>query len=302
MADLETTAHEAVAKVQPMLEALQDAQRDAQDAVRYVERLRAQLAAEREALEAAVESMRLDAGAIEQALASRVPEAAANLDRLTEVVGLADQAWSSAISQEATAVTDGTTLLSELGTRVTEHADLAEAATDATVALANGIADNLETAIEAVEQAVGMGLATMVAEWRRAGEAAVERLTDFFDHKIEQVIADKQTDMKEKLARLHELLDQAMKGITEHTQEVATYTIDRWAQLFAAQLELTRTQMQGATEMIGSITQLTRNDAGQIQVAAGLVTDEQQHAAEAMTKLGEGFNNLRGLWATYGIG
>ncbi len=301
MSDLETTAHEAVARVQPMVEALDEAQHECQEAIRYVHALHDRLAADHRALQAAVAALQQDAEQAEQTLATLAGAAATSVEHLGEAAAAAASDWEARLGKEDEALAGGAQLVTELGERVRELAAKADETRQQVLDWTASLSQHLEQTVEAVEQAISVDLVAAVADWRRDAEASVQRLVDFLEKDCEELLAGKEADWKEKLPQALELLDHACSGIAPHQQEVGAYVIERWGQHLEAQLDRAQTQVHGLDEQISSLRQATENVGGQVRLATEMVGELQQKAADDAVKLAQGFAAARARWAAMGI-
>ncbi|HXB55970.1 MAG TPA: hypothetical protein VN461_14385 [Vicinamibacteria bacterium] len=301
MSDLETAAHEAATQLQPLIQSLSEAQRECQEAIHHLEGLGGRLTGDRRALHDIVDAMRKDAEQTEQMLSDQASDATTNLSRVAEAVDSAVKEWEKTLGREDAALTGGSRLLSELGQRVKDLAEAAEASSHATLEWANSVSQHLEEAVAAVEQVVGGGLRTMVADWKRQVEESVTRLVDYFEKDCEGLLNGREADWRSKVAQLHDLLDHAFEGIAPHEQEIASYTVEKWGQLMDAQLASSHKEAQALTDVLASLGQSAANYEGELKAASDMIGEQQQQAAQSAAKLEQGLFDTRGHWATYNI-
>jgi hypothetical protein len=301
VSDLETAVHEAVTQVQPLLQALDEAQKECHEAIRYLHNLGERLTADRHALQDVVAALGHDADDTQQMLSNQTADATANLGRVAEAVGVAAGEWNEVFHKEDAALAGGSSLLSELGPRVKDLAETAESASHAALEWANAVSQQLEEAVEAVEQAVSVGLTTMVADWKHQVEVAVTRLVDYFDKDCEGLLNTREADWKSKVEQLHEFMDHAFEGIAPHDHEVASYTVEKWGQLMEVQLASTHKEAQTLNEALASLGQAAANFEGNLQATSDAIGERQQLAAESAARLEQGLFDARGRWGTFGI-
>jgi len=301
VSDLETAAHEAVTQVQPLLQALDEAQKECHEAIGHLHDLGARLTADRHALQDVVAALGQDAGETEQMLSDQAADATANLGRVADAVSAAMDEWDGVFGKEDAALLGGSRLLSELGARVKDLAETSESASRAALDWADAASQQLEEAVEAVEQLLSVGMATMVADWRRQVEVSVTRLVDFFEKDCEGLLNSRETDWKSKLPQLHEFMDHAFEGIATHDHEVASYAVEKWGQLMEAQLASTQKEAHTVNEALASLAQAAANCEGSVQVASDMIGEQQQHATENAARLERSLFEARGRWATFGI-
>jgi len=301
VADLETAAHEAVAQVQPLLQALDQTQKECQEAIRSIQVLHERLGADRHALQQVVAGLGQDAEQTEQMLAEQTTDATANLGRLTEAAGAAAEEWRELTGKEDAALAGGSALLPELGARVKELAEAAEAASRAALEWSDSVSHQLEEAVEAVEQVVGVGLATMIADWKRQLETSVTQLVDYFEKDCEGLLDGREADWKGKLAQLHELMDHAFEGIAAHQHEVSSYAVEKWETLAQAQLASTQKEAQTVDEALASLQKTVANYDGALQLASDTISEQQDLAAQGAARLEQALFETRGRWGTAGI-
>src|SRR5262245_29358419 len=128
MTDFHIAIPEAVTHVQPFIQALDDAQRECQDAIRYAQTLREQIAHDRQALQEAVAALVQGAQEAEQALSGQTADAVANLGRVKSVVEVAAQEWEQVFDEETQPHASAAELLPGLANNVKELAEKAETA------------------------------------------------------------------------------------------------------------------------------------------------------------------------------
>jgi chromosome segregation ATPase len=301
VSDLETAVHEAVTQVQPLIQALDEAQKECHEAIRYLHNLGERLNADQHALRDVVAALGHDADETQHMLSDQTADATTNLGRVTEAVGAATDEWSEVFRKEDAALAGGSSLLSELGPRVKDLAERAESASHAALEWANAASQQLEEAVEAVEHVVGVGLTTMVADWKHQVEVSVTRLVDYFDKDCEGLLNTREADWKSKVAQIHEFMDHAFEGIAVHDHEVTSYTVEKWGQLTEAQLASTHKEAQTLNEALASLGQAATNFEGELQVASDAIAERQQQAAESAARLEQGLFDARGRWGTFGI-
>jgi hypothetical protein len=303
VSDLETSAHEAVAKVQPLIEALDEAQRECQEAVRYVHALNERLAQDRQSLADAVDALGQDAEAAEQMLAGQAADATSNLGRVKEGVSGAAHVWEEMLQDEEKALKGASDdLLQGLAGRVDELAGKAEGARHAVLEWAASIGQQLEETVEKLEQVVSVGLPKMLGEWRQGTETEVSRLVEFLDKTCPELLDTREASWRDKIAQAHELMDHAFEGIAKHAQEVASYTPEKWGHLLEAELEPTQSQAHTlAEETLPNLSKDVEGYEGSLQAGAKMVGDQHDQVAKEAAKLEQGLLEVRGRWATFGI-
>jgi hypothetical protein len=184
---------------------------------------------------------------------------------------------------------------------VKELADKAETATHGVIEWAGTVTHELDKAVDSVEQAVSVGLTTLVADWRREMEATVTRLVDYLEKEWPEAVTTKEADWRQKVDTVRALLAHTFESMAEHDQKVKDYAEERWLELKDEQLKSTQEVARTLAEEISSLDQTVDNYQGQVQVAAEMVAAQQEQAATAASQLGEGLVDLRGCWATFGI-
>jgi len=301
MGDLEITAHEAVASVKPLLDHLDEAHRECDQAVRHIQTLSERLTSDRQDLQDAVDALAEQADQAARALAAFTSDAAEDMDRVSSAVTSAREEWEEVFGKEEAALVGAAELLPGLAERVKELADEADAASRGVLDWAGRVAQELEHTVDAVERFVGVGLPALLADWRREADAVVHKLTDFFDKDCEQVLAGKEADWRDKIPQLHEFVDHAFETMTTHGQEVAAYTGVRWSEVLAAQLAAKQKEAEELGESLDGLTQTIENYEGQLQAAGQMVAAQQEQAATDVRQLASDLNQLRGRWGTFGI-
>jgi chromosome segregation ATPase len=301
VSDLESTAHEAVANVQPLLDHLDEAHRECDQAVRYIHTLSEQLTTDRQDLQDAVDALAEQADHAAQALSAFTSDATEDLERVATAVISAREEWEEVFGKEEAALAGAAELLPGLAERIKELTDAADATSHGVLDWATRVAQELEHTVEAVEQFVGVGLPALLADWRREADAVVHKLTDFFDQDCEKLLAEKEADWRDKLPQLHEFVEHAFQTMTTHGQEVAAHAGARWSELLAAQLEAKQKEAQELGESLNGLTQAIENYEGQLQAAGQMVAGQQEQAATDARQLASDLNQLRGRWGTFGI-
>jgi vacuolar-type H+-ATPase subunit D/Vma8 len=299
--NFDEAVHEAANGVKPFAQALDDAHRECEDALRYVKTLSAQLKADREALDEVVEAMAQDAKQVEEALSGVTSDATQNLGLVKEAVGHASEEWAEVFHGEETALAGASELLPELGERVKELAEQAEAATHGVLEWVGTVGHELDKAVESVEQAVSVSLGALVADWRRSTEGAVGKLVEFFEKEWPDAVKTKEAEWRRKVDEVHTLMDHTFEEIAAHDQKVKEYAEEEWVELKDAQMKFASEDAHKLADELKSLSQTAENYEGELEVAAQVVVEHQQQAAEAATHLAEGLLEVRGRWGTFGI-
>ena len=69
----------------------------------------------------------------------------------------------------------------------------------------------------------------------------------------------------------------------------------------SAQMKFASEDAHKLADELKSLSQTAENYEGELEVAAQVVVEHQQQAAEAATHLAEGLLEVRGRWGTFGI-
>jgi chromosome segregation ATPase len=141
----------------------------------------------------------------------------------------------------------------------------------------------------------------MVADWRRAVEGAATTLVDSFEKTCGEQISGQEKEWRPKIDQVRAMLSQAFEAIADHDQKVEEYTRAKWSELKDAQLKATEDAAHTLADELSSLSQAAENYEGELEAAAEMVSEQQQHAAEAATQLANGLVQVRGQWATFGI-
>ena len=301
MGAFDEAVHEAANGVKPLVQALDDAQRECHEAIRYVQALGERLKEDRAALEEAVTALVHDSHEVEQALAGAVTDAAGNLNLAKEAVAEAAREWEEVFDGEEKALAGASELLPGLAERVKALAVKAETASHGVIEWAGTVSHELDKAVESVEQVVSVRLAAMVADWRRSVEGAAARLVEFFEKECAEQITAKEAQWRQKVEQVRAVLGHTFDAIADHGEKVAHYAADNWVELKDAQIKATEEPAHKLADELTSLSLAVENYDGELEVASGLVAEDQRHAAEGAAQLTHGLGELRARWATFGI-
>jgi chromosome segregation ATPase len=293
--------HEAAKSVKPLVQALDDAQRECQEAIRYIHGLLEHLKNDRQALDEVVDALVHDAHEVEQALSGTTADATSNLTLMKDAVHHAAEEWEEVFGGEEKALAGASELLPELSDRVKELAEKAETSSHGVLEWASSVSHELDKAVESVEHAVSVGLTSMVADWRRGLEGTANKLVDIFEKECAEQVTAHEATWRPRVNQVRMMLGHAFDAIAEHEQKVKEYTDERWGELKNAQIEATKEVVRNVGDELSSLSLAVENDEGQLDVAARTVSEGQQHLAEAATQLAQALLEVRGRWGTFGI-
>jgi hypothetical protein len=192
-------------------------------------------------------------------------------------------------------------LLTELGPKVQEVAEAAEAASRAALEEAAAIGKALEQTVDKVEQLVSVDFAFLVAELRQHVEAAVGSVISFMSETCDQMLDKKEAEWREKLAAVRELMETSIEKVEVHTKEVGTHTEEKWTKLLGDELAEIEGEANTLIGELGSFTKAVEQKEAQVKVAASMVEERQQQNADAVANVERELNNVRGRWGTFGI-
>jgi hypothetical protein len=299
--DLETAAHEAVVKVQPLLQQLGDAEKECEAAWSHLQALDKQLVEDRKALLEAVEALAQEADAIGTQLAEDVSGAVAALGGLTAAVRQAGTDGSEDLDAEKTGLENAGTLVSELGPHVTEVAVAAEAASHGALEGATAVVQGLEEALQKIVQIVGVDLPFLAVEVKKQVEAAVTELLSFLEDKCTTLLDTKEGEWDEKLATAQQLVDTSLEAVRVHAREVTTHTQEKWTEVVDEEMTEIESEVTTLTDALSSLTKAVIDKDGEVKVAAEAVGERLQDGTEAAVAVEGALNGVRGRWATFGI-
>jgi hypothetical protein len=300
MADFHVSIPEAVNAVQPLLRTLGDAQRECQEAIRYVQSLGERLKQDRAALQEAATALETLAREKAEEATAHVANATANFDRVKEVVQIALEEWGETCEREGRVLVTACESLPELTAGVTAMAEKVEKAGREALEWATTLSQKIHGAVEGVEQAVTGGLAKLVDDWRREAEAETARVLDFLDQ-CEELLITKEAEWRDKMPPLQKMVEEAFEGIADHQDEVVAYGASRWEQLFSAQFESTQKEAGKLAARLSSLGQAVANYEGQLQVAGRMIGERQDKAAAGAAELRQELAQVRAHWDTLGI-
>jgi ABC-type transporter Mla subunit MlaD len=298
---LEIAAREAVVKVQPLLAQLDEAAEDCRSALGYVGALRAQLEQDRKELEEAVAALASEADTIETELAEGVTLATSALGSFATGVRQAGVDGPADLDAETAALDQAGQLLTDLGPWVDEVGEAVEVARRAALEQAAAVAKSLGEAVDNIEETVGVELMFHVAELRQHLETAVGELIALLSEKCSQFLDEKEADWRQKLAAVRQLMDTSLDTTETHLKEVTAHTGEKWDRLLEQEMTEVEGEVTTLVNEVGSLTQAVANLEGQVTVAAEMVEQREQGAAEAAATLEGALTNVRGRWGTFGI-
>jgi chromosome segregation ATPase len=294
--------NEAANAVTPLVQALDDVHRECQDATRYISALGEGLKGYRTALDGIVADLVQDSHDVEATLSETTAQATAGLGTLKTAIEAAVPEWEEIFTAEKTALAGAVDLTPELGEKLKALAEAAEAATHGVLEWVGTVSHGLDQAVESVEHAVGVGLAAVVADWRRALEGACTHLVESLQTKLPEELSRKEHEWQPRIAQVHAILEKVFEDIHEHDAKVEAYIGDeRWIERKDEQLKSTTEVATSLKAALSSLTQAVSNYEGQLQVAAEMVTEQQELAAHGASQLAQDLLAVRGLWATFGI-
>ena len=299
----EAVIHETVNSVQPMVKLLDEAQHECQEAIRHVQALGERLQADRQELRAAVEVLAHDAASAEQTLSAQAEAASATLGRVAGIVGLAATEWPEVFHAEEQALAGGAELLPQLGQRVHEITEKAEAATRGVLEWAGEVKQHLEQAVTGAEQLVSENVAAKLAvTCREAVLAIATGLIDLLQKQGEDPIGAKEAECQPKLQQIHEFFDRSFEALAAKEEALASDVVERLDQVLEAETTSTQTVAQALAEGLSSLAQAATNDEGGLTTAAQMLAQHQDQVASGAASLAGDLLAVRGQWATYGIG
>ncbi len=301
MSDLETSAHEAVAQVQPLVAVLDEAQQESQQALQHVQALRNQLSADRQALHDAIAGMQKDAEVAESSLVAQLRATITNLGHLADAVGSAATDWEELFAQEEEALATGAALLKEMGAHVEEAAEKVGSASQGIFQWVDDAAKHLEEIVEALDHDLGTGLVATLVAWREQAGTAVGNVVTFLQKDCEDLLHHPEAEWNEKATQLPGLLAQTFERAAAHQKEVGQYLVDRWEQLLLQEIEAAHTSAAQVAEVVAGVGTVTQNCSGRLRVAAEMITQQQQEAAAGATQLSQALADTRARWATFGL-
>lgn len=300
MGDFKVTIPEAVNNVQPFVQAMDDAQRECQDAVRYVHTMHESLTHDRQELAAAVAGLHQDAQQVEEVLPPQIAGATANFGRVKTVVEHVVEEWEQVFHEEEQALTSASQLLTGLAESVKEIADDTDKTTHAVLEWVDTASKHLEDAVTAVEQLMH-DVTEAVAAWKKAAEEEVAHVVEYMAKDIHAAVNTKDEDFKHKLEQLHDFLDHAFSDLDAHDKLIEDYAEKHWSHMLEEQIKSAHEVAQTLADALTSLAQAVENDDSELQVAGQMVAERQQQAAEAATSMEQALGALREHWESFGI-
>jgi hypothetical protein len=301
MTDFKVAIPDAVNGVQPLMKSLEDARRECQEAVRYVQSLEERLKQDRAALQEAAAVLESQARANGEQVTAHVAAATANFDRVKEVVQIAVEEWGETCEREGEVLLTAPETLSALAEAVQAMAENAETSGREVLEWTTSASQKIRGAVEGVEHAVTTVLAPLVAECQRQAAADIDRMLEFLD-KCEELIITKEAEWRDKMPPLHQMLEEAFQSITKHQDEVLAYAAARWEHLVQAQLEATQVEVGKLVARLASLGQAVAGYEGQLEVAGQMVGERQDKAADGAAELKRELAQVRAHWErTLGI-
>ena len=302
MDKFDDAVREAANAVQPLVQALDDAHRECEQATGYITALGEGLKGYRTTLDEIVAALVQDSSDAEQSFSGMTTQATTDLTTLKEAIEAGVPEWEEVFAAEKTALTGAVELSPELGENLKALADAAEAATQGVLEWVGTVTQNLDKAVESVEHTVGVGMAAVVADWRRALEGASRQLIESLSKKHPEALEGKEKEWEAHINQVKAILEKAFEDISEHDTKVEHYVGDeRWIELKDQEVKATAEVKDKLANELSGLAHAVTNYEGQLQVAAEMITEQQDLAAQGATQLAQDLLALRGLWATFGI-